>query len=306
MLFKKNTAARGLSVVAVFFNMRREAEQTLYTLTRSYQQLGDETGYEVMVIDNGSSKPLDSSSIESFGADFRYHYAEADSPSPCAAINRFVSEARFEHVMVLIDGARMLSPGVIRWTMLALELFQHPFVYTIGMHLGPKPQNFLVSEGYGRADEDQLLQRADWKNNGYNLFKISTTALSSKQGFFSAPTESNCFALRKTDFIRAGLYRTQFRSRGGGLCNLEIFNRIHETQWIQPVMLLGEATFHQFHGGVATNVPMSQHPWQSMQKEYAGIVGEPWRNKSRPPTYLGSFRKECAPLYDPTAAAEPK
>ena len=34
----------------------------------------------------------------------------------------------------------------------------------------------------------------------------------------------------------------------GGLTNLDIFNRVHEGDSFTPVMPLGEATFHQFHG----------------------------------------------------------
>lgn len=304
MLFWKKAASSGLSVIAVFFNMGREAERTLYTLTRSYQGLDGESGYEVMAIDNGSSRPLNSEFVESFGSDFHYHYVAADFPSPCATINRFVAEARYENVMVLIDGARMLSPGVARWTMMALDAFEHPFIYTIGMHLGLKPQNFLVSDGHGAAAEDQLLEEVDWRTDGYNLFKISCPGLSSKQGFFSELTESNCFTLRKLDFERIGRYQTRFRSAGGGLCNLEIFNRAHEAEWLQPVLLLGEASFHQLHGGVATNAPIAQHPWRAMAKEYAEVVGEPWRNKFRRPVYLGSFREECAALYGGSGAIE--
>ena len=37
------------------------------------------------------------------------------------------------------------------------------------------------------------------------------------------------------------------------------------------IMLLGEATFHQVHGGVATNAPVSR--WDEFNREYAAIRG---------------------------------
>ncbi len=285
--------------------MQREAQRTLHTLSNSYQGLDDKNKYEVVAIDNGSSTPLSSREVRSFGPEFGYHHVQTDDPSPCATINNFVLNARFENIMVVIDGARMLSPGVVRLALTALEAFDHPFVYTFGMHLGARPQNVLVSEGYNAAAEDQLLETVDWRQNGYSLFSISCPALSSKRGFFSQLTESNCFALRKEDFVRLGMYQSQFKSPGGGLCNLDVFNRINDCAWIQPIMLLGEASFHQFHGGVATNVPMAQHPWESMQAEYLQVVGEPYRNKFRPPLYLGSFREECAHLYNVSAPTNP-
>ena len=43
-----------LSVVVVFYNMRREAERTLQSLSRAYQRGIDDLDYEVIVVENGS------------------------------------------------------------------------------------------------------------------------------------------------------------------------------------------------------------------------------------------------------------
>ena len=43
-----------LSVVVVFYNMRREAARTLHSLSRAYQQGIDDLDYEVIVVENGS------------------------------------------------------------------------------------------------------------------------------------------------------------------------------------------------------------------------------------------------------------
>lgn len=277
--------------------MPREARRTLHTLSRGYQELDKTSPYEVIAIDHGSTSPLSADAVHSLGPEFTYRYVETGSPSPCFAINQSIADARFDNVMIVIDGARMLSPGIARLTLTALKAFAHPFIYTIGMHLGARPQNHLVSEGYNESKEDRLLESVDWKANGYSLFTISSLALSSKSGFFSRLSESNCFTLRKEDFTKAGSYRSEFKSAGGGLCNLDLFNRLHENRWLQPIMLLGEASFHQFHGGIATNVPLAQHPWKAMESEYAKIVGERYRNKVRPPLYFGPFREECRHLY---------
>jgi hypothetical protein len=298
MSLKQTPDPPGLSVIAVFFNMRREAARTLHSLTREYQGIGAGNGYEVIVIDNGSSQPLSETETLSFGPEFQYCYVDAASPSPCETINKFTLKARFENVMVIIDGARILSPGIARLAIAALGMFEHPFIYTLAMHIGDKPQNYLVSEGYNQAVEDKLLETTGWEKNGYALFPVSSVALSSKAGFFSRLAESNCFVVRKDDFIKIGLYQSGFKSPGGGLCNLELFNRMNAAGWMEPVMLLGEATFHQFHGGVATNAPMERHPWEAMEKEYMEITGQRYRGVFRPPLYIGSYREECAGLYN--------
>jgi|CXWL01.1.fsa_nt_gi glycosyltransferase involved in cell wall biosynthesis len=300
MLFKRKPKPPGLSVIVVFFNMRREALRTLYSLTKKYQGLSDNNRYEVIAIDNGSSQPLSPTEVRSFGPEFSYQYVDTDNPSPCEAINRFVLDARFENVVVIIDGARILSPGIMRQSITALEMFSHPFIYTLAMHIGNKPQNYLVCEGYNQTVEDELLESIAWKSNGYILFSVSSVALSSKRGFFSRLTESNCFVIKKDDFIKMGLFQSKFKSPGGGLCNLELFNRVNGAEWAQPIMLLGEATFHQFHGGVATNVPMDQHPWDAMEREYVEIIGEQYKSIFRPPLYIGLFHEECTELYNAT------
>jgi hypothetical protein len=298
VIFTRHKSIR-LSVVVIFFDMRREAERTLYSLSRSYQELDADFCYEVLAIDHGSSEPLSSSQVRAFGPEFSHFQLAAESPSPCRAINQFVARSRYENIVILIDGARMLSPGVLRLTETALKAFAHPFVYTIGLHLGPQPQNYSVSEGYDSSEEDRLLESVNWKTNGYSLFQISSPGLSSKRGFFSEIAESNCIGLRKQDFLKLRGYRTEFHSPGGGLCNHDLFNRVHESHEMQPILLLGEGSFHQFHGGVSTNIPIHEHPWDAMENEYTQIVGERWRNKFRPPVYLGSFRQECANLYNP-------
>ncbi len=42
-------------------------------------------------------------------------------------------DARVVNVMVMVDGARILSPDIARLVFTALEAFDHPFVYTLGM-----------------------------------------------------------------------------------------------------------------------------------------------------------------------------
>ncbi len=289
-LFKRRPK---LSVIVNFYNMQREAERTLYSLSTAYQQSIHSTDYEVLVIDNGSSQPLNPSQISRFGSNFHYHYLQTHSVSPCKALNQAADFAKGELVICCIDGARILSPQILSLSLQAAKLHAHPFIYTLSMHLGNKPQNLSITEGYNQQVEDALLASVDWQHNGYQLFTIASTALSSGQGFFSQFAESNCFCLKKGDYLQMGGFDEAFNSRGGGLANLDFFNRIHESAYFSPILLLGEATFHQFHGGVATNVVMEQHPWEEMAEEYAKIRQQPFKTSFTPPTYLGHISPEA-------------
>jgi len=241
--------------------MDRELPRTAHTLGSEYQRGG--------------------------GLDVECVFEKSFDASPVRAMNRAVEKTSAPVVMCLIDGARMLSPGVFRYAMKAFRIFDRPFVYTLGMHLGPAIQNVSMLDGYNRDVEDRLLGKVDWRRDGYELFKISSLAGSSADGFWEGATESNCFCLRRQDWDELGGYDERFQSPGGGLCNLDFFTRAHQIG-LTPVMLLGEATFHQFHGGASSNTPRGrEHPLQSYLEEYERIKGHPRLSLWNPPHYLG-------------------
>ncbi|MCB1016142.1 MAG: glycosyltransferase family 2 protein, partial [Acidimicrobiales bacterium] len=262
-----------LTVVVNFFDMVREAPRTLHSLTPGYQGV-DAADYEVVAVDNGSRRPLDPAMVASFGPNFRHVAFEPEWPSPAAALNHAVAHSDGARVMLCIDGARILSPGILRSTDRAFRAFDNPFVYTLGMHLGRQVQNQAIAAGWTQADEDALLRSVDWEDDGYELYRIATVAPSSKEGFFSDLAESNCVALSRAQYERMGGYDEAFRSPGGGLVNLDVMNRARLDPSVDPVMLLGEATFHQMHGGVATNSarnPDEVHPFGAFAAEYERI-----------------------------------
>lgn len=276
-----------LSIVVVFHEMRREAPRTLQTLAVPYQRGVDAADYEIIAVDNGSHAPLRREDLDAVSPAIHYLREAPGNPSPCAAINRAAAQARGQMLMICIDGARMLSPGIVRHMLAARQRHAHPFVYTLGMHLGPKPQNESMLEGYDQAREDALLSTVPWQDDGYRLFDIASLAHSSRDGFFGPLSESNCFALRRDDFMALGGMDERFAGPGGGLVNLDFFNRAHAIEGVTPVMLLGEASFHQFHGGVATNVPQAAHPWPAMAAEYRRIRGRDYANEAARPEYRG-------------------
>ena len=189
---------------------------------------------------------------------------------------------------MLVDGARILSPGVLNLFATSIKGFDCPFTYTLGFHLGDELQNLSVAKGYDQAVEDALLEEANWEDDGYRLFRIACLAASSEAGYFGALQESNCFLIRRSLFASLGGFNEAFQSPGGGLVNLDFFQRANRHPKTTPIALLGEGSFHQFHGGVATNVPMSDHPWARYQEEYQDIYGRPWeKDESVEAIWLG-------------------
>jgi len=133
------------------------------------------------------------------------------------------------------------------------------------------------------------LNSVDWRGDGYRLFDISCLADSSKLGFGKQISESNFFALPATLYWQLGGYDERFITPGGGLANLDFYKRANETPGVELIHLLGEGTFHQFHGGVATNVAPEDHPGDHYRAEYKAIRGVSYRPPIVPITYVGKM-----------------
>jgi glycosyltransferase involved in cell wall biosynthesis len=263
-----------LSIVVILHNMQREAPRTLYSLGPAHQQGVADVAYEIIVIDNGSSRPLDPAVVAGFGPDIRYHFHDTTSVSPVGAVNLGAGMARGEAVAVIVDGARMASPGLVRQSLAALRLHPAAFVCALSWHLGPDIQPVTIQQGYDQTREDALLDAARWQEDGYRLFDIATIAPSSAVGFLGGfPSECSWFCMPRAAFHALGGFNPAFRSPGGGLCNHEFRNRALRHPDLVPTMLLGEGVFHQVHGGAATNAPPGLRPHQIYAEEYRSIFG---------------------------------
>jgi glycosyltransferase involved in cell wall biosynthesis len=279
-----------LSVVVVGYNMARELPRTIRSLSPAIQRGIDPRDYEVILIDNGSTQPADEAELNRALPGLVVHRLASPTVSPVPAINFGLTLARGDLIGVWIDGARMASPGLLATALSASHLHPRPIIGTIAFHLGPKVQMESVREGYDQAAEDALLAQSGWEDDGYRLFEISALAGSSAGGWFELPSESNALFLRAEHWRALGGFDARFATPGGGLANLDIWSRVCADPDGELIMLLGEATFHQVHGGIATN--SLDPPQQLFHDEYIRIRGQPYQRPSRRPRYYGSLPDE--------------
>lgn len=283
-----------LSVIAVFYNMRREAPRTLYSLSAAYQVGLDARDYEVIAIDNGSTVPLDPAATARHGAGFRHVHIRNAHPSPASAINRGVRESRGRYVGILIDGARMATPGLLATALECLEGHDPAVVGTVGFHLGPDIQTRSPEQGYNQQVEDELLERIDWARNGYRLFDVSAPAGSSRGGWLDRIAESNLLFMPRRLYDELGGFDERFDLPGGGFVNLDFYKRACEHPGVGLYTLLGEASFHQIHGGTMANRPAADVPreLEVYRAQYAAIRGVPYDLPTRTPKLYGYSRRE--------------
>ena len=249
------TPAVALSVVVVFYNMRREAIRTLQSLARSYQRDVADLEYEVLVIDNGSDaeQRLSRTFVAAFGPEFRLLELDGDpQPSPTVALNAGIAESRGEAVALMIDGAHVLTPGVLSFGMKALSTYTPAVVATQQWYVGPGQQGDAQQVGYDQRVEDRLFDAIGWPIDGYRLFEIGHFI--GERDWFDGIVESNCLFVPRKLLEQLGGFDERFSMPGGGYANLDLFERLALAPGVTPASILGEGTFHQFHGGITTNV----------------------------------------------------
>ena len=285
-----------LSVIVIAYGMARELPRTVLSAQSPYQREIAAGTCELIVVDNGTVPPWSEERLP--GA--RVVCPPEISPSPAPAVNWAVEHvARADHILIAIDGARIFSDRLLAGV---LEVFQHlprAFVHTPGWHLGPQVQMVSTQRGYDAMVEDQLMMDSGWPQRPQGLFTISTLAGSSRAGVLQPIYESNAFALHRDDWQRLGGYDERFVSPGGGLCNLELFGRCVADTGTVNVALLGEGTFHQVHGGVATSGP--EGTWQTLQDEHQRIFGEAYRPAEYRTFFWGWPRPELQRFLMPEA-----
>jgi hypothetical protein len=284
-----------ISVIVLVYRMQREAPRTLYSLSTAYQQEVRRRDYEVIVVENPSDQMLSARQVRCHGRQFRYLIHPGDPTSPAAAMNFAAGRTCGRTLMLMIDGARILSPGLLHRTLAAQRLYEQPVVASLAWHLGPDIQPRSIHNGYGQEVEDQLLKQADWRNDGYRLFEVSSLAGSCRGSWFGPMLESNCITVSREHYRALGGFCESFRTPGGGFVNLDFFERAVAEPSHPLVLLLGEGTFHQVHGGVATNRG-DDEPIARFQEEYRRLRGGPFRPPPIQPVLLGHMPDKAKPF----------
>ena len=267
-----------LSIIVNFYNMEREAARTLLSLSRKYQEGVEDIPYEVLCIDNGSNPPLSEAFVASFGPEFRLIRPAVVRPSPCAALNEAAAMARGRWLALMIDGAHLLSPGALREAYRSLNAEPGAIVALRQWFIGGD-QRWLSSVGYSRELEDLLFARINWPDQGYRIFNIASPMFESPNSWFDGLSESNCLFVPSDLYRQIGGFDEAFEIPGAGFANLDLFRRAAAAA-VAVVCLVGEASFHQYHGGVTTNIDDAEKDRRvrAYAAQYEQVRGEEFVN----------------------------
>ncbi len=291
-----------LSIVLVVYNMQRAAPRTIRSLLAPYQTGIDSDSYEIIVVENGSTEPLDKAAIEALSPNVHYHYLQDPPPSPAYAINYAVALARGEILAIMIDGAHMVTPALLRWCLIPFAYEPNPIVTAPRFFLGTESQVESVHKGYNEQQEDALLDSIGWPKDGYRLFEIGVPYRYEfahgvpKMFWFVRQFESNCLFVRKDSFRAIGGCDERFDIPGGGCLMPDLYKELCEMADANIVQVMGEASFHQVHGGISTSSTRDEQKaqWAVYTQQYEQIRGKPFEVSQKPQQFIGHMPNKFA------------
>ena len=279
-----------LSVVVVVYDMPHAAPRTLTTLSPAFQR-GLDDDYEIIVVDNGSPRPMPVDRVERLGANVRYLSLAHPQPSPAAAANCGLALASGDVVGLILDGARLATPRLLEFAWRAANSHPRAIVSTVGWLLG-----YGSPERHASADDaeaamrtEAILASIDWPRDPYRLFEVAR--LDGSMGYFGLGFESGAFFMPRALWRELDGLDERFDVPGGGFAALDLYARAHALPDCEPMLLLGEGTVHQPHGGVSTDRPIEDLAQRFMRwrEHYMALRGHDLPLRTPPLTYFGSL-----------------
>ncbi|MEP1471062.1 MAG: glycosyltransferase [Halieaceae bacterium] len=286
-----------VSVIVIAYRMAAQLQNTLYTLTADYQDGVSEDDYEVIVMENSSDDNLTAEQIDNLAANFHYTLREERAATPVFAVNEAFKKCRAPFICLMIDGARMVSPGIIKNAIMAYAISPNTILAVPGYHLGQDEQHMVEGVSDQFAYEQNLLASIDWRHNGYELFGIATFSGANRRGYLQPIMECNCLFASAANFQSIGYANTEFTLPGGGSINLHMYRSLGMLPDTTLLVTPGEGSFHQFHGGVTTSsysereAEIERHRVQLHSYWPGGF-----HSLRREPTLLGSVSPQAQPF----------
>ena len=287
-----------ISFVVIVYDMPLQAQNTVRSLLPDYQRDTFADEYEVVIVENASANTISRDFLKTLPDNFSYHLRNETHPTPVYAIDYGIEQSQGKNICVMIDGARLVTPGVVNNMIRGHRLARHVLVTVPGYHLGFELQQKSVGSGYDADQEQILMESIAWPDNGYRLFEIACFSGSCAQGFYLSHSESNCISMPRRVWADLGGYDAKFDMRGGGLVNLDLYKRACKYPEMTHVLLQGEGTFHQFHGGVTTGGDEAQERQafiDAIKAQYEEIRGQKFSAPETDPIYLGKLSNEVLP-----------
>jgi cephalosporin hydroxylase len=176
-----------------------------------------------------------------------------------------------------------------------LQTYGDSIVATQQWFVGPGQQSDELIRGYDQEMEDRLFEEINWPMDGYRLFDIGVFI--GDRDWFDGVWESNCLFVTRAQLSQVGSFDESFDMPGGGYANLEIYERLGSSPDVNVCSMIGEASFHQTHGGTTTNQPDHGERRSRVfgySEHYADLRGRAFKGPGKPIHLVGRINNEAA------------
>ena len=192
----------------------------------------------------------------------------------------------------------MLSPGVLNYAARAARAYENPVVSTPGYDLTTALQSTVRTTDASETSEDPALDPIDWRQRGYELFRIASPALSNANGALAPLTESCCIFVTPRIFDAVGGFHPGFGAASGDLVNRDFHREVCEHPESELVVLPGEGTFRQFDNAAVAGTASETSTDASVRAEqqYEAIRGRPFAPPVVCADLIGSIPSSCIPV----------
>jgi cephalosporin hydroxylase len=206
----------------------------------------------------------------------------------------------------MIDGAHVLTPGVLHFGLKGLATYEPAIVVTQQWYVGPGQQGDAMDNGYNEEYEDKLFDEIRWPNVGHRLFEIGHFV--GDRDWLDGVWESNCIFAPRTLLAQVGGFDESFSTAGGGYANLELYERLGTSTDITVCTIMGEGSFHQTHGGTTTNqadAATRRSRVFGYSRDYAQLRGRAFKGPGKPLHYVGRLPNAAARRSKPRRLSAP-
>ena len=212
-------------------------------------------------------------------------------------MNRGLAESRGRAVALMVDGAHVLTPGVLRHGLAGLEAYDPAIVATQAWYVGPGQQGDVMRAGYDQAVEDALFKQIGWPATATGCSRSATspgTATGSTD--CGRATASSCPAAcwnRSAGSTRPSPWRAAATATS---TSTSAWRRRRGCGW----SILGEG-----RSTSCTAAPTNPTPWSAAPASAATSTttrAGPWppvHGPEKPIHYVGGFTTEAAKRSGP-------
>ena len=199
---------------------------------------------------------------------------------------------RGEAIALMIDGAHVLTPGVLRYGMLGLRTYEPAIVATQQWYVGPGQQPDAMHAGYDqRLRGPAVRARSSGRSTATGCSRSATSsATATGSTGCGRATASSCPARCSS---RSAASTRASRCRAAATPTSTSTSGSARRPDVTVVTILGEGSFHQVHGGTTTNQarPRRARPsvLSSYREHFARARGRGLRGPRKPIHYVGSM-----------------